>query len=171
MRMAAPSRARARMESFMRRMPIGSRPVSGSSKKMTRGEWSNPQAMASEFAGQQPGLIGDLEFFEQRLGNALVIRHLINTGDEGKVLLDGEIIEEPRFIRKESKLPFGGDGVLEQIATCDADAALGRRDNARDAAEGGGFSGSVRPNQTKDLTGKNIKRQILHGRELFVELS
>jgi hypothetical protein len=26
------------MESFMRRMPSGSRPVSGSSKKMTRGE-------------------------------------------------------------------------------------------------------------------------------------
>src|ERR1017187_5917930 len=32
MMMAAPSRARLRMESFMRRMPRGSRPVSGSSK-------------------------------------------------------------------------------------------------------------------------------------------
>src|ERR1051325_7013716 len=47
MTMAAPSRARFTIESFMRRMPSGSRPVSGSSKKMTLGEGRSPHAMAS----------------------------------------------------------------------------------------------------------------------------
>ena len=36
--MAAPSRARRTIESFIRRMPSGSSPVSGSSKKITLGE-------------------------------------------------------------------------------------------------------------------------------------
>src|SRR5690242_1147053 len=47
MMMAAPSRARFRIEFFIRRIPTGSSPVSGSSKKITLGACNRPQAMAS----------------------------------------------------------------------------------------------------------------------------
>ena len=44
---AAPARARCTIEFFMRRIPSGSRPVSGSSRNSTFGECSSPQAIAS----------------------------------------------------------------------------------------------------------------------------
>src|SRR5262249_54742012 len=44
---AAPARPRATIVSFMRRIPSGSRPVSGSSNRSTVGSWIKPQAMTS----------------------------------------------------------------------------------------------------------------------------
>src|SRR5581483_9994991 len=47
MTIAAPARARRKIESFIRRMPMGSSPVNGSSKKITFGECRSPQAMTN----------------------------------------------------------------------------------------------------------------------------
>src|SRR4051794_35399222 len=101
---------------------------------------------ARQLARQRLAFIRQLEFVEQRIDFFANADDLIQPRYELQVLLDGEVVEEPRLIRHEREMPFGVDRVAAEVEPADADDAVRGRMNARQGAERGGLAGAVRTN-------------------------
>ena len=111
--------------------------------------------------------VGDFKLVQQGLGDGLVVAHAVDARDEIEVLAHGEVVEEPRLIRKERERALGRHRIGGDVVARDADDARGGRDDAGQAPEGGGLARPVGPNQAKHFPGAHDEGQLAHRREIL----
>ncbi len=139
---AAPSRARAAIVFFMRRIPPGSSPVSGSSRMSPDGLCSRPQAMASfcrmprESSAGSTSVLSDSSNSRSSAGAAPIgVRHAVHTRDEFEVLTHGEVFEQVRLVGNEGERALRLHRVVGHVVAGDRHRALRRSDDADQTAE------------------------------------
>ena len=125
---------------------------------------------AGKLARQRVPLAGDLQLFQQLVGHRLVIFHLVNPRGEGQVLLHRQVIEQARLVREERQLLLGRNRIAPKVMPANADAAPRRRNNAREAAQGGGLARAIGPHQAHHFARLNLEPEFLHRHELAVQL-
>ena len=125
---------------------------------------------AGKLAGQGVLFAGDLQLFQQLVGHRLVVLHLVNPRGERQVLLHGQVIEQARLIREKRQLPLRRNRIGPKVMPANADAAARRRNNAREAAQGGGLARAIGPHQAHHLAGLNLEAEFVHRHELAVQL-
>ena len=86
------------------------------------------------------------------------------------MLLDRQIVEEPRFVGKEGQTLLGILRVPRQVASANADRAARWRNDAGEAAQGGCFTRAVGADKSEHFAGLHGKGQFPHGDEGIVEL-
>ena len=86
---------------------------------------------AGKLAGQGVPLAGDLQLFQQLVGDRLVVPHLVNPRDERQVLFHRQVIEQARLVGEEGQFPLRRDRILPEVMAANANAAPRRRDDAR----------------------------------------
>ena len=107
---------------------------------------------ARELRRQRFPLIGELEFIEQCVEAGAVVSGLIQARNELQVLLDREIVEQPRLIGHEREAALRGDRIEPQIDAANPDLAIGGRMHTCQRAKGGGLARAIRTNEPKDVT-------------------
>jgi hypothetical protein len=100
----------------------------------------------------------------------LCVLDVVESGDETKVLLNGQVIEEPRIVGHEREFALRRDGVELQVVAGDVDRAMSRTNDSRQSAESAGLAGAVLTDQPHDLAALNRERKLIHRRELAVPL-
>src|SRR5690606_21866310 len=83
--------------------------------------------------------------------------------DEPEVFLDGERVEEVRFVRNEGQPCLGGDGVGDQVVAGDADAARRGAQDAGEAAQCRRLAGTVRSDQPEHFRWSDLEGEVRDG--------
>ena len=123
---------------------------------------------ARQFAGQLVRLVGDFQFFQEAARDFLVMRHVVDAGRESQVLRHRQVIEQARFVRKKGQVPLGFNGIAPHAVPADLHRAARRRDDAGEAAEGGGFARAIGADQPDDFPGADGEGKIVDRGELAV---
>jgi hypothetical protein len=126
--------------------------------------------MPRELARQHVGLVGELEFLEQRLAALGRTLDVEEPGGQRKVLAHGQVLEQVRLVGEPGEDALGLDGVGAQVVAVDHDRPGGRREDTDDAAQRGGLAGAVRADQAENLAGRDREVEVLHGNEVSVVL-
>ena len=164
--MADPAAARRMIVAFIRRMPTGSRPVSGSSRRRALGSWSSPQAIASfcfmprdSSPGSEPRFSVEIQLLEQSGNPCVDVGHSIEPADESQVLFDREVLEEMRLVRDEGQRRLGANRILSQVVARNPDRSGAGNDDSGHAPDGGGLARAIGPDQPKDLARRHLRRR------------
>ena len=154
----------------MRRMPSGSRPVSGSSKNITAGPCRRPHAIASfcfmpreSSPGSWSALSAISNSSSSGCANRRVVADAVDAGDKRQVLAHREVVEEPRLVRKKRQCALGRHGIGGEVVAGDANRAARGGDDAGQAAQRAGLARAVGPHEAQHLAGPHGQRQVLHG--------
>ena len=123
---------------------------------------------ARELGGQCLSLVGDLQLVEQWRDPLLRVGDAVQSSDEAKMLLDGEVIEEMRLVRNEGERLLGRNRVLLNVVTGNLDRACGRRNDAGQASQGGGLASAIRTNEAEHFSGVDGERDAVHRGEVAV---
>ena len=121
---------------------MGSRPVSGSSKRITLGRatarrrWRASASCRARVRRAARRPCGRSRVPPAGGGRARGNRPPGKSAHERQVLLDGQVLEEARLVGEKRQRALGGDGVLHDVVPVQAHRAARRRDDPRQAAQG-----------------------------------
>ena len=107
----------------------------------------------------------ELQLLDQRARAPIEVLDPIQPRNEPKVLLDGQVLEQVRLVRHERQPALGGDRIGDDIVAVDRDAAGGRPQNAGERPQGGRLARAVGTDESDDLAGAGLEREIVDRRE------
>ena len=112
-------------------------------------------------------LVGESELIEQPVS---VERRVVEGGPQVHRLPDLDPFLELRLLELHADAGLEGAGVPDGVEPEDLDASPVGPPQALDALHGRGLPGPVRSDQTEDLAGLHLERDIVHGHRLAVGL-
>ena len=145
----------------MRRMPIGSSPVSGSSNSSVVASRTSPQAITTfcrmprdSSPGSDRSLPVSSSSSSSARGAAVEVVHAVQARDEPQVLLDRQVLEQVRLVGHEREAPLRLERVLDDVVAVDRDAAGRRPQDAGQRPQRRRLAGAVRADQADDLAAR-----------------
>jgi hypothetical protein len=124
---------------------------------------------ARKFGWEFVCFIGDLEFFEQAAAERFVIAHVVDARGEGEVLIDGEVIEQARFVGEKCEPLFRFNWIFHHVETANAHGAARWRNDPGKTAERGSFARAVWADQADNFAGSHIEREVSDCGEVTVD--
>ncbi len=124
---------------------------------------------ARKVARQLIRLAGQLQFLQQLRIPGGGILDLIKTGGEIEVLPDGEIVEQPGFIREEGQLLLGGHRFGHEVVPGDPHGAAGGWDDPGEGTERGRLASTVGPDEPEEFARLDGEGQPGDGSEVAVQ--
>ena len=150
-------------------IPLGSRPLVGSSRISSDGLWSSATAMLKPLLHAERKLSGLLL---PRAGQPDEIQHFrdaatgtpVNLLQDRQVFARGEMVVERRAFDQRADVPEDLDAVRVEALLEDRDRPLLHLQQPQDQSQGGGLSRAVRPQEAIDAALRHLEVDAASGR-------